>query len=109
MQIKITDVLKSFLACASFVRMLAMCLVFLIYMNNLFFFHVFFYLCCWNFVIVENMLWIEDIIESTQAPSFSINSRIDIASFVHPHKLIARNIFLAFPNAQNEGELEGGA
>jgi hypothetical protein len=58
---------------------------------------------------VENMLWIEDIIESTQAPSFSINSRIDIASFVHPHKLIARNIFLAFPNAQNEGELEGGA
>jgi hypothetical protein len=55
------------------------------------------------------MLWIEDSIESTQAPSFSINSRIDIASFVHPHKLIARNIFLAFPNAQNEGELEGGA
>jgi hypothetical protein len=60
-------------------------------------------------VIVENMLWIEDIIESTPAPSLSINSRIDIASFVHPHKVTARSIFSAFPNAQNEDELEGGA
>jgi hypothetical protein len=45
------------------------------------------------------MLWIEDIVESTPTPSFSINSRIDIAS----------SLFLAFPNAQNEGELEGRA
>jgi hypothetical protein len=56
------------------------------------------------------MLWIEDIVESTPTPSFSINSRIDIASsFVHPHKVIAKSVFLAFPNAQNEGELEGRA
>jgi hypothetical protein len=74
-----------------------------------FYFHVFFYLCCLNFVIVENMLWIEDIVASTSAPSFSINSRIDIASFVHPHKVVVRSIFWTFSNAQNEGELEGGA
>jgi len=57
----------------------------------------------------ENMLWIEDIVESTPAPSFSINSRMDIASFVHLHKVITRSIFSAFSNAQNEGELEGQA
>jgi hypothetical protein len=50
------------------------------------------------------MLWIEDIVESTPTPSFSIN-----ASFVHPHKVIIRSIFSAFSNAQNEGELEGQA
>ncbi len=55
------------------------------------------------------MLWIEDIVESTPAPSFSINSRMDIASFVHPHNVITRSIFSAFSNAQNESELEGGA
>jgi hypothetical protein len=55
------------------------------------------------------MLWIEDIVESTPAPSFSINFRMDIASFVHPHKVITRSIFSAFSNAQNEGELEGWA
>jgi hypothetical protein len=60
-------------------------------------------------VIVKNMLWIEDIVESTPAPSFSINSRMDIASFVHPHNVITRSIFSAFSNAQNESELEGGA
>jgi hypothetical protein len=42
------------------------------------------------------MLWIEDIVESTPAPSFSINSRMDIASFVHPHKVITRSLFQPF-------------
>jgi hypothetical protein len=55
------------------------------------------------------MLWIEDIVESTPTPSFSINSRIDIATFVHPHKVIARSMFSAFPNAKNESELKGRA
>ncbi len=33
-----------------------------------------------------------------------------MASFVNPHKVVAkRNAFSAFPNAQNGIELEGGA
>jgi hypothetical protein len=33
-----------------------------------------------------------------------------MTSFVHPHKVIfRRSAFSAFPNAQNGGELEGGA
>jgi hypothetical protein len=30
-------------------------------------------------------------------------------NFVHPHNVIVRNAFSTFPNAQNGGELEGGA
>jgi hypothetical protein len=46
---------------------------------------------------MENMLWIEDIVESTSTPLF-INSRVDMAGFVKPHKAIAtRNAFSAFP------------
>ncbi len=48
------------------------------------------------------MLWIEDIVKSTLAPTFFTNSRIDMVCFVDPHNLVARRSrLLAFPNAQN--------
>jgi hypothetical protein len=55
------------------------------------------------------MLWIEDIVESIPAHPFFTNSIVDMASFVNSHKVIARNAFSAFPSAQNEVELKGGA
>jgi hypothetical protein len=56
------------------------------------------------------MLWIENIVENTSAPPFFTNSRIDIASFVDPHKAVARrNVFSTFPNAGNGSESKGGA
>jgi len=58
---------------------------------------------------MEEMLWIENIVKSTQAPSFSTNSRIDLAGFVDPHKVVARSAFSALPSARSGGELEGGA
>jgi hypothetical protein len=46
------------------------------------------------------MLWIEDIIESTQAPPFLTNLKTDMANFVDPHKMVARNnAFSALPSA----------
>jgi hypothetical protein len=49
---------------------------------------------------MKEMLWIEDIVESTQAPPFFTNSKVDMVSFVDPHKLVAkRNAFSAFPIA----------
>jgi hypothetical protein len=46
------------------------------------------------------MLWIEDMVESTLAPPFLTNSRIDIVGFMDLHKVVARrNAFLALPNA----------
>jgi hypothetical protein len=58
---------------------------------------------------MEQMLWIKDIVESTQAPPFLTNSRIDMASFVDPHKVVVRrSAFLALLRAQNGGESEGG-
>jgi hypothetical protein len=49
---------------------------------------------------MENMPWVEDIVESTSTPQFLTNSRIDIIDFVHPHKVIVRrSAFLAFPSA----------
>lgn len=62
----------------------------------LFCFTVFFNLSCSNSVRMEDMLWIEDIVESILAPSFWINSRIHMASFVDPHKLVARKINFQF-------------
>ncbi len=53
------------------------------------------------------MLWIEDIVESTKTPPFLTNSRVDMASFVDPHKVVAKRIS-AFSNAQNGGESKGG-
>ncbi len=50
-----------------------------------------------------------DIVESTLTPPLFINSRVDMASFVKPHKVIAkRNAFSAFPSVWNGVELEGG-
>jgi hypothetical protein len=48
---------------------------------------------------MEDMLWIEDIVESTSTPPLFINFRVDMAGFVKPHKMIAkRNAFSAFPS-----------
>jgi len=44
---------------------------------------------------MEHMLWIEEIVESKPAPQFLTNSRIDIAGFVNPDKVIVSgNAFL---------------
>jgi hypothetical protein len=46
---------------------------------------------------MKEMLWI---VESTQAPPFFTNFKVDMVSFVDPHKLVAkRNAFSAFPIA----------
>jgi hypothetical protein len=48
---------------------------------------------------VENMLWIQDIVESTLVLSFFINFKIDMVGFVYPHKVVARrNTFSVFSN-----------
>jgi len=41
-------------------------------------------------VKMEDMLWIEDIVESTPIPSFWTNSKVDMVRFVYPHKVVAR-------------------
>ncbi len=55
------------------------------------------------------MLWIEDILESIPTHPFFTNSIVDMISFVNLHKVIVKSAFSAFPSAQNEVELEGGA
>jgi hypothetical protein len=51
-------------------------------------------------VRLEEMLWIEHIVQSTQAPPFLTNLKVDMASFIDPHKVIIRkSAFLALPNA----------
>jgi len=58
---------------------------------------VFFYPCCSNYVRMEDMLWIEDIVV---APPFLTNFRVDMVGFMNPHKVVVRrSAFLAFPNA----------
>jgi hypothetical protein len=54
------------------------------------------------------MLWIENIVESTLTLPFLTNSKVGIASFVDPHKVVARSAILAFPSAWNEVESKGG-
>jgi len=50
---------------------------------------------------MKDVLWIEDIVESTQVPPFLTNLKIAMASFVDPHKVVVRrNAFLTFPNAR---------
>ncbi len=44
------------------------------------------------------MLWIEDIVESTKVPPFWTKSKVDMASFVDPHKVVAKRIS-TFPSA----------
>jgi hypothetical protein len=39
---------------------------------------------------MENMLWIEDIVKSIPAPPFLTNFRIDMASYVNPHEIVAK-------------------
>jgi len=59
---------------------------------------------------MQDMLWIENIVESTLAPPFLTNSRVDMANFVDPCKVVVgRNAFSFYSSAQNEGELEGEA
>jgi hypothetical protein len=54
---------------------------------------------------IEEMLWIEDINESTSILPFLTNSKVDMASFVHTHKVTPiRSTFSHFQSAQNEGE-----
>jgi hypothetical protein len=54
---------------------------------------------------MEDMLWIEDINESTSILPFLTNSKDDMTSFVHPHKVIPiKSTFSNFQSAQNEGE-----
>ncbi len=54
-----------------------------------------------------NMLWIEEIAESKPAPQFLTNSRIDIAGFVNPHKVVVSdNAFLVVQVHKNTGEFE---
>ncbi len=44
---------------------------------------------------MENMLWIEEIVESRPVPQFLANSRIDIAGFVNTHNVVVSgNAFL---------------
>jgi hypothetical protein len=49
---------------------------------------------------MEEMLWIEDIVENTQASPFLTNLKFDMANFVNPHKMVAiNNAFSALPSA----------
>ncbi len=51
---------------------------------------------------MENMLWIEEIVESKPAPQFLTNSRIDIAAFVNTHKVVVSgNAFLVVQRQVN--------
>jgi hypothetical protein len=51
---------------------------------------------------IEDMIWIEDIVKNTLAPTFFTNSRIDMVCFVDPYNLAAkRSRLLTFPSAQN--------
>jgi hypothetical protein len=44
--------------------------------------------------------WIEDIVESIEAPPILTNFRVDMIGFVDPHKVVARRCaYLAFPSA----------
>jgi hypothetical protein len=57
-----------------------------------------------------DMLWIEDIVESTLTSPFLTNFRVDMVGFMDIRKVVVkRNAFLAFPSTQNGGELEGEA
>jgi hypothetical protein len=54
---------------------------------------------------MKDMLWIEDINESTSILPFLSNPKVDMASFVHPQEVAPiRSTFSHFQSAQNEGE-----
>ncbi len=49
------------------------------------------------------MLWIEDIVANTITLPFFTNFRVDMISFVNPHKVVSRrSAFSTFPSARNE-------
>ncbi len=73
------------------------------FLHFLFFSIVFFYTCHSNSMKMEEMLWIEDIVESTKAPPFFTNSRVDMASFVDLYNMVVKRIS-ALPSAWNGGE-----
>jgi hypothetical protein len=52
---------------------------------------------------------LKTLLKAHQLPHFFINSRIDMASFVNLHNVIARrNAISTFPSVWNGVELEGG-
>jgi hypothetical protein len=54
---------------------------------------------------MKDMLWIEYIVESTLAPPFLTNSRVNMIGLVNFLRVVDRRYaFLAFPSAQNGGE-----
>ncbi len=53
---------------------------------------------------MEDMLWIEDIVEHTPTPPFLTNSRVGMANIVNLHKVVAKSAFSTFPSAWNGGE-----
>jgi hypothetical protein len=56
---------------------------------------------------MKDMLWIEDIVGNTITLPFLTNFRVDMVSFVNPHKVVfRRSAFSTFPSARNEYELE---
>jgi hypothetical protein len=58
---------------------------------------------------MEDMLLIEDIVESTQTPLLLTNFEVSIASFVDPRKVVLRrNTFLIFSSARNGVGSKGG-
>jgi hypothetical protein len=42
---------------------------------------------------MENMLWIEDIVESKQTPHFFIKFRVNMVDFVDSHKECIFNLY----------------
>ncbi len=65
----------------------------------LFIFIVFFYPCL-NSTKIKDMLWIEDIVESTSTLPFLTNSRVDMVGFMDLHKVFAKSsAFSTFPSA----------
>jgi hypothetical protein len=49
---------------------------------------------------MEDVLWIENIVETTPTPPFFTNFRVDIIDFVSAHKVIVkRNVFSALLSA----------
>jgi len=48
---------------------------------------------------MDDMLWIENIVENTLAPRFLTNSKINMVGFVDLRKVVAKSAFSTFPSA----------
>jgi hypothetical protein len=67
---------------------------------HLFIYFIVFLVFLFNFVKMKDMLWIEDIVESTLALSFLTNFKVDMVGFVNLCKVVVRKITLEiFPSA----------